>query len=46
MRSDNAKGLRQAPHRSLWNALGVTKEELDKPLVAVVSSWNEIVPTI
>ncbi|HUM83135.1 MAG TPA: dihydroxy-acid dehydratase [Lachnospiraceae bacterium] len=45
MRSDNAKkGLQQAPHRSLWNALGVTKEELDKPLVAVVSSWNEIVP--
>ncbi len=45
MRSDAAKkGLQQAPHRSLWNALGVTKEELDKPLVAVVSSWNEIVP--
>ncbi|MBQ0058639.1 MAG: dihydroxy-acid dehydratase, partial [Lachnospiraceae bacterium] len=38
------KGLQQAPHRSLWNALGMTKEELEKPLVAVVSSYNEIVP--
>ena len=38
MRSDAAKkGLQQAPHRSLWNALGMTKEELEKPLVAVVS---------
>lgn len=45
MRSDTVrKGLQQAPHRSLWNALGVTKEEMDKPLVAVVSSWNEIIP--
>lgn len=45
MRSDTVKkGLQQAPHRSLWNALGVTKEEMEKPLVAVVSSWNEIVP--
>ncbi len=45
MRSDTVKkGLQQAPHRSLWNALGVTKEEMEKPLVAVVSSYNEIVP--
>ena len=45
MRSDTVKeGLKQAPHRSLWNALGVTKEEMQKPLVAVVSSYNEIVP--
>ncbi len=45
MRSDAVKeGLQQAPHRSLWNALGVTKEEMKKPLVAVVSSFNEIVP--
>ena len=45
MRSDTAKtGLQQAPHRSLWNALGITKEELAKPIVAVVSSYNEIVP--
>jgi dihydroxy-acid dehydratase len=45
MRSDAAKkGLQQAPHRSLWNALGMTKEEMAKPLVAVVCSYNEIVP--
>ncbi len=45
MRSDTVRrGLQQAPHRSLWNALGVTKEEMNKPLVAVVSSYNEIVP--
>ncbi|MBP3877156.1 MAG: dihydroxy-acid dehydratase [Lachnospiraceae bacterium] len=45
MRSETVKqGLQQAPHRSLWNALGVTKEEMEKPLVAVVSSFNEIVP--
>ena len=45
MRSDNAKkGMQQAPHRSLFNALGFTKEELDRPLVGIVSSYNEIVP--
>ena len=45
MRSDNVtKGMQQAPHRSLFNALGYTKEELDKPLVGIVSSYNEIVP--
>ncbi len=45
MRSDNAKkGMQQAPHRSLFNALGYTKEELERPLVGVVSSYNEIVP--
>lgn len=45
MRSDAAKtGMQQAPHRSLFNALGITQEELDRPLVAVVSSYNEIVP--
>ena len=45
MRSDNAKkGMQQAPHRSLFNALGYTKEELDRPLVGIVSSYNEIVP--
>ncbi|MDO4614739.1 MAG: dihydroxy-acid dehydratase [Lachnospiraceae bacterium] len=45
MRSEHVKeGLQQAPHRSLWNALGATKEEMKKPLVAVVSSFNEIVP--
>ena len=45
MRSDEAKcGKRQSPGRSLYNALGYTKEELDNPLIAVVSSYNEIVP--
>ncbi len=45
MKSDNCKsGIQQAPHRSLFNALGFTKEELDRPLVGIVSSYNEIVP--
>ncbi len=45
MRSDNVtKGMQQAPHRSLFNALGLTKEELNRPLVGIVSSYNEIVP--
>ena len=45
MRSDTVtKGMQQAPHRSLFNALGYTKEELDRPLVGIVSSYNEIVP--
>ena len=45
MRSDAVtKGMQQAPHRSLFNALGYTKEELERPLVGIVSSHNEIVP--
>ncbi len=45
MRSDNVKkGMQQAPHRSLFHALGFTREEMDKPLVGIVSSYNEIVP--
>ena len=45
MRSDSVtKGPAQAPHRSLFNALGYTKEEMDRPLVGIVSSYNEIVP--
>ena len=45
MRSDNAKsGVSQAPHRSLFNALGYTKEELARPMVGIVCSYNEIVP--
>ena len=36
--------MQQAPHRSLFNALGMTQEELEKPLVGIVSSYNEIVP--
>ncbi|RUM89234.1 MAG: dihydroxy-acid dehydratase [Thermodesulfatator sp.] len=45
MRSDRVKkGLERAPHRSLFRALGLTDEELRKPLVGVVNSFNEIVP--
>ena len=45
MRSDSVKtGSQQAPHRSLFNALGLTKEEMERPLVGIVSSYNEIVP--
>lgn len=45
MKSDNAKsGVERAPHRSLYNALGYTEEELARPLIGVVNSYNEIVP--
>ena len=45
MRSDSVnKGAGQAPHRSLFNALGYTKEEMERPLIGIVSSYNEIVP--
>lgn len=45
MKSDNVtKGLQQAPHRSLFNALGYTKEEMERPLIGIVTSYNEIVP--
>ena len=45
MRSDTVtKGKQQAPHRSLFNALGLTSEEMERPLVGIVSSYNEIVP--
>lgn len=45
MRSDSVnKGVSQAPHRSLFNALGYTKEEMERPLIGIVSSYNEIVP--
>lgn len=45
MRSDAVtKGMQQAPHRSLFNALGMTEEDLKKPLIGIVSSYNEIVP--
>ena len=45
MRSDNARaGMQQAPARSLFNALGFTAEEMRKPIVGIVSSYNEIVP--
>ncbi len=45
MRSDSVKtGTSQAPHRSLFNALGFTEEERQRPLIGIVSSYNEIVP--
>ena len=45
MKSDSVKtGCSQAPHRSLFHALGITAEEQRKPLVGIVSSYNEIVP--
>ncbi|MCD8029121.1 MAG: dihydroxy-acid dehydratase [Erysipelotrichaceae bacterium] len=45
MKSDNVKtGVERAPHRSLFNALGMTEEELSRPLIGVVNSYNEIVP--
>ncbi|MCR5211170.1 MAG: dihydroxy-acid dehydratase [Lachnospiraceae bacterium] len=45
MKSDNVKtGMQQAPARSLFRALGFTSEEMKKPMVGIVSSFNEIVP--
>ena len=45
MRSDSVKtGTQQAPHRSLFNALGYTEEERQRPLIGIVCSYNEIVP--
>ena len=45
MNSDKVReGIQQAPHRSLFNALGYTKEEMRKPMIGVVCSYNEIVP--
>lgn len=45
MRSDSVKvGNAQAPHRSLFNALGFTEEERRRPMIGIVSSYNEIVP--
>ena len=45
MKSDSVKfGPQNAPHRSLYHALGYTNEEIERPLVGIVSSYNEIVP--
>ena len=45
MKSDSLKkGMNNAPHRALYHALGLTEEEIDRPLVGIVSSYNEIVP--
>lgn len=45
MRSDQMKkGLERAPHRSLFKAMGYTDEELNRPLIGVVNSFNEVIP--
>ncbi len=45
MKSDLAKvGLEKAPHRSLFKALGLTDVEINRPMIGIVNSWNEIVP--
>ena len=45
MRSDNAKtGVERAPNRSLLYALGLTREEMERPLIGIVNSYNEVVP--
>ena len=45
MNSDRVlRGLQQAPHRSLFNALGFTEEEKRKPLIGIVSSQSDIIP--
>ena len=45
MKSDSLKnGMQNAPHRALYHALGLTQEEIDRPMVGIVSSYNEIVP--
>ena len=38
------EGVQNAPHRSLFHALGLTEEEQKRPLIGIVSSYNEIVP--
>ncbi len=45
MKSDSIKcGMQNAPHRALYHALGLTEEEINRPLIGIVSSYNEIVP--
>ncbi len=45
MKSDQVKkGVERAPHRSLWMAMGYTKEQLERPLIGIVNSFNEVVP--
>ncbi len=45
MKSDSVKkGVSTAPHRSLFNALGYTEEERQRPMIGIVCSYNEIVP--
>ncbi len=45
MKSDAIKnGIQNAPHRALYHALGLTQEEIERPIIGIVSSYNEIVP--
>lgn len=44
IRDTIVEGFNNAPHRSLYHALGLTKEEQQRPLIGIVSSYNEIVP--
>ncbi|MEG1500553.1 MAG: dihydroxy-acid dehydratase, partial [Clostridiales bacterium] len=45
MNSDKMKkGVTRAPHRSLLYALGLTKEEIDRPIIGIVNSFNEVIP--
>ncbi len=45
MRSDRTKkGVERAPHRSLFRAMGYTDEELERPIIGIVNSRNEIIP--
>ena len=45
MRSDlMKKGVERAPHRSLFKAMGYTDEEINRPLIGIVNSYNEIIP--
>lgn len=45
MRSDTVKkGVERTPHRGLLKAMGITDEEIDRPFIAVVNSWNEYIP--
>ena len=43
-KEDVVNGVQNAPHRSLYHALGLTEEEMKRPMVGIVSSYNEIVP--
>ena len=43
-KTDVVRGVQNAPHRSLFHALGLTEEEQSRPLIGIVSSYNEIVP--
>ena len=45
MRSDRMKkGVERAPHRSLLKAVGLTDEEIARPIIGIANSWNEIIP--